>query len=245
VDSKMVSKAIILAGGRGERLRPLTSDRPKPMIEVKGYPLLYHQMQWLKQFGIREIIISCGYLHEVIREYFQDGQKLDLSISYAIEQCPLGRGGGIKLASQYLTDDQEPVLVMNGDLLTDLCLSDLFSFHLNSKASATMVIVNLQSPYGIVQFDQEYYVNSFEEKPILPYWINAGIYVINHSALSEFPAQGDHEDNLFPKWAKERKLRAYDFKGFWRTIDTAKDLTELSNEIKIGPNAANNQKMFR
>lgn len=227
-----IENAIILAGGQGERLRPLTLDRPKPMIEVAGYPLLYHNVQWLKRYGIRTVVISCGYHSEVIREYFQDGSSLGLKILYSIEEHPLGRGGGIRLSSQLLTENREPILVMNGDGLTDLSLTNLFDFHQNSAAAATMVIVNLRSPYGIVQCDQEHYVRIFDEKPFLPYWINAGIYVINHELLSEFPVQGDHEATLFPRLAKERKLRAYDFTGFWRTVDTAKDLAELSRELE-------------
>ncbi len=219
-----IENAIILAGGLGERLRPLTSDRPKPMIEVAGYPLLYHNIRWLKKFGIKRVSISCGYHHEVIREYFQDGQKVGVEVVYSVEDNPLGRGGGIKLAGQSLTNVKEPVLVMNGDTLTDLPLTDLFGYHFSSGAAATMVIVKLRSPYGIVQCDYGNYVTHFVEKPELPYWINAGIYLISQKLLPEFPDKGDHEETLFPRLAQEHKLKAYKYSGFWKTIDTAKDL---------------------
>ena len=227
-----IENAIILAGGRGERLRPLTSDRPKPMIEVAGYPLLYHNMQWLKKAGIKTVTISCGYHHEVIREYFQDGQELGIKVIYSVEESPLGRGGGIKLAGQLLTDVKEPILVINGDTLTDLSLPDLYGYHFGSGAVATMVIVKLLSPYGIVQCDYGNYVTRFTEKPQLPYWINAGIYLISHKLLPEFPDKGDHEETLFPRLAQEHKLQAYKYTGFWKTVDTAKDLADLSKEME-------------
>lgn len=226
-----VTTAIVLAGGRGERLRPLTSDRPKPMISVIGQPLLHHSFVWLKKSGITRIVISCGYRHEVIREHFQDGSSLGLSISYSIEERPLGRGGGVKLASKMLGQTAERVLVINGDMITDLPLADLTRFHEQSRSSVTMATVPLLSPYGIVESDEQNNVVSFREKPALPYWINAGIYLIEPEILSEFPDEGDHEEALFPRLAEQQRLKSYRFKGFWRTIDTAKDLADLEKEL--------------
>ncbi|PWU03517.1 MAG: hypothetical protein C5B53_00370 [Candidatus Melainabacteria bacterium] len=227
-----ITTAIVLAGGRGERLRPLTSDRPKPMIVVYNYPLLHHSVVWLRRSGIKEIVISCGYRHEVIEEHFQDGRRFDLKITYSIEETPLGRGGGIKLASQSLTKASGPILVINGDMITDLPLKELAAFHTGAKCSITMVTVPLKSPYGIVESDNDNNVVSFREKPTLPYWINAGVYLIDKEVLKEFPDKGDHEELLFPRLAQEHRLKSFSFDGFWRTIDTAKDLADLQSELE-------------
>ena len=224
---KYCNQAIILAGGRGERLRPLTFDRPKPMIEIFGHPILYYSLNWLKTCGFKKVIIACSYKHEVISQCFGDGSDVGLEVSYAIEGKPLGRGGGIKLASQQLEDLNSPVLVLNGDLITRLAISELFKSHKSSQANITIVTVPLHSPYGIVEINDQDLATEFREKPILPYWINAGIYMVNGSMFSSFPDVGDHEETLFPRLAAQGQLHAYKFDGFWRTVDTLKDLEEL------------------
>src|ERR1700733_11192144 len=134
-----LTQAIILAGGRGERLRPLTTDRPKPMITVFDRPLLAYTLQWLKEAGIEDVVISCGYRHDVIRDYFQDGSGFGVKIQYSIEDKPLGRGGGIKLASHMLHAEPAPILVANGDVITDFPLADLLKEHTACGAPATVV----------------------------------------------------------------------------------------------------------
>jgi NDP-sugar pyrophosphorylase family protein len=227
-----LTQAIILAGGRGERLRPLTTDRPKPMIAVFDRPLLAHMLQWLQEAGIQDVVISCGYRHDVISDYFGDGSKFGLKISYSIEDTPLGRGGGIKLASNNLVRGDAPIFVANGDVITDLVLSDLYRAHTARGASSTVVTVPLRSPYGIADVRPDGFIREFREKPELPYWINAGIYLLNWEVLLRFPDEGDHEDTLFPELATEGTLSAYQFNGFWRAIDTAKDLADLKKELE-------------
>ena len=229
-----ITSAIILAGGRGERLRPLTSERPKPMIEVAGLPIIHRSMLWLKAAGINKIVIACGYQHQVIQNYFSQERGLGLDISYSIEEQPLGRGGAIKLAAHSLTGISKPSLVINGDNLTDLSLADLVIAHEQAAVAATIVAVPLRSPYGIIETDNNNKIIRFVEKPELPHWINAGIYVINSELWSQFPDIGDHEKTLFPKLVQDQQLQAYKFRGFWRTIDTAKDLFDLSSEIENG-----------
>ncbi len=236
VDNQMktyCNQAIILAGGRGERLRPLTYDRPKPMVEVLGRPILYYSLRWLRECGFKRAIIACSYKHEVISQYFGRGEDVGIDIAYAIEKEALGRGGGIKLASQQLDDRNSPVLVINGDLITRLALSDLFANHKASQAKVTIVTVPLHSPYGIVEIDANDLAVRFREKPTLPYWINAGIYLIDGSMFSAFPDKGDHEEILFPSLAANKQLHAYKFEGFWRTVDTIKDLEELKQDEPV------------
>jgi NDP-sugar pyrophosphorylase family protein len=126
----------------------------------------------------------------------------------------------------------EPVLAINGDLLTNVNLNELTAFHRQHKPSATIVSVPLKSPYGIVEIKDDSTVTGFTEKPELPFWINAGIYVLEPSLLSELPKIGDHEVETFPKLAKQGALRTFKTRAFWKTIDTVKDLTEVRSDFE-------------
>jgi NDP-sugar pyrophosphorylase family protein len=181
-----------------------------------------------------KLIIACGYQYQVIQNYFKNIPDLNIKIQYSVEEQPLGRGGAIKLAAKSLVDNQSPTLVMNGDILTDISLGNLLAEHERASASATIVTVPLHSPYGIVETDNQSNVTRFVEKPELPHWLNAGIYMINSELWSEFPEIGDHEKDLFPKLVESKQLKAYKYNGFWRTIDTAKDLFDLTSEIEKG-----------
>jgi NDP-sugar pyrophosphorylase family protein len=222
--------AIILAGGKGERLRPLTDNRPKGMVEVGGRPILAYQVAWLKYHGIEEITISCGYLAGVIQDYFQRGERFGVQIHYAVEEVPLGRGGGFRLAMNGF-ETNEPVVGTNGDNITNLNLRDLIETHQRAGVMATDVLSPLQSPYGIVDLDARNRIVAFREKPELPYWLNAGIYVFDPAIRDLLPERGDHEDTTFPALVAERRLLGYPTHAFWRTADTVKDLTELEREL--------------
>jgi len=222
--------AIILAGGKGERLRPLTDDRPKCMVEIAGRPILAYQLAWLRRHGILDVTISCGYLAEVIQARFGDGSDLGLRLRYAVEQQPLGRGGGFRYALGTIKTG-DPVVGTNGDVITNLDLSDLIGRHRESGAIATDVLVPMLSPYGIVEVDGDGFVQAFREKPELPYWLNAGIYVFDPAIRELLPALGDHEDTTFPRLAAERRLLGYRSRAFWRAADTIKDIGELEREL--------------
>ena len=222
-----MKQAIILAGGKGERLRPYTDDRPKPMVPLMGSPLLSHTIKWMISHGLRRIVICCGYLHQVIVDYFGNGSKYGISIEYLVEEQPLGRGGALRRAMELLEPTNEPVLAMNGDILTNLNLSDLVSFHKKHGGPVTLVSVPLVSPYGIVDMTESGLVTGFREKPELPFWINAGIYLFEHSLTPLLPKIGDHEVSTFPKMAAEGQLKCFQSKAFWRAVDTSKDLTQL------------------
>jgi NDP-sugar pyrophosphorylase family protein len=230
-------RAIVLAGGKGERLRPHTDDRPKPMVEIKGYPILAYQLSWLQRRGVGEVVVSCGYLHHVIQDYLGDGSVYGLDIKYSIEDTPLGRGGGIKAAFAQLDPAQadRPVVVTNGDILTDLKLEDMMQAHVERGVLATMYLAPLQSPYGVVDVDPESFVLTFREKPELPYWINAGVYIFSPAIYPHLPDKGDVEDTTFPQLAAERQLSAYLSRAYWRAVDTAKDLSEVSRELDSRP----------
>lgn len=227
-----VEHAIILAGGKGERLRPYTEDRPKPMVPVMGSPLLSYTVRWLVAQGVNKISICCGHMNQVIVDYFGDGSKWGARISYVIEDSPLGRGGAIKAALANTPTSARAVLAMNGDILTNLNISDLHAFHRQQKGMATLTTVPLSSPYGVVDIGESGDVVGFREKPELPFWINAGIYLLDRSILELLPEKGDHELSTFPQLASEGRLKAFRSKAFWRAVDTVKDLTELRHECE-------------
>ncbi|MDQ7841749.1 MAG: nucleotidyltransferase family protein [bacterium] len=225
-------QAIILAGGRGERLRPYTEDRPKPMVEVLGVPILAYQMHWLQTQGVSEVVVACGYRHEVIMDYFGDGAKWGMRIDYAVESLPLGRGGAIRSAFGRLRTPEQIVLATNGDIITNLRLEPVVAHHREGGNLATVVLTPYVSTYGLVEVTTDGRVAAFHEKPTLPYWINAGIYVLSREVIPHFPEVGDHERTTFPELAEQRRLGAYKSEAYWRSVDTVKDLSEVSRELE-------------
>jgi len=225
-------EALILAGGKGERLRPFTEGRPKPMVEIMGIPILGYQVRWLVGQGVTDIVIACGYRHEVIQDYFGDGTKLGSRIRYAIEETPLGRGGGLKQAMRMTSGAF--CVATNGDVLTNVRVSDVVAHHQRSGDVATLVLAPFTSPHGIVDVADDDRIVGFFEKPDLPYWINAGIYVMSRSILDWLPDVGDHETTTFPALVEERKLGAFKSRTYWRAVDTIKDLSEVTKELEQG-----------
>ncbi len=225
-------QAIILAGGKGERLRPYTNDRPKGMVEILGIPILGYQMQWLRANGIQEVYVSCGYLHEVIEDYFGDGQRWGMKIHDVVEDEPLGRGGGLKKAMRALSPQKGPVLAANGDVITTVDLREMLAQHERREALASILLTPFLSQYGIVEVSDDDFVLGFREKPELPYWINAGVYLLSREVLPLLPDRGDHEDTTFPRLAREKRFVSYRARAFWRGVDTVKDLSEVTKEME-------------
>lgn len=225
-------KAVILAGGFGKRLRPLTDSIPKALLPVAGRPILEWQIFWLRLHGFRELVLSVGYLWEKIKERLHDGAKYNIRITYVIEHEPLGTGGALMNAKQEL-EDSEKFIVINGDILTNLDL-EKFSTSIDGEVGA-IALVPLPSPFGIVDFDKETLkVRSFIEKPkIKDCWINAGVYMFNNGIFKYLPERGDMERTALPKLAEESKLKAIIFPDvFWASIDSHKDLEEASSIIQ-------------
>jgi NDP-sugar pyrophosphorylase family protein len=227
----MINIAIILAGGKGERLRPHTVDRPKPMIELAGRPILSYQIDQFKKAGIGTVVFACSYKKDFLIRSIGDGKSWGIKALYSIEEEPLGRGGGIKKAMSLLPSNWQNVLVTNGDNLWKIDIPDLIKNHLEKNAITTIVVSPLRSPYGIVEFDKSGRVKDFREKPILPHWVNAGAYVMRRDIYPLLPDRGDHEVETFPKLPKD-KFFVYQSEGYWRGIDTVKDLTEADKEIE-------------
>lgn len=225
-------KAVILAGGQGKRLRPLTNDRSKSMIEISGRPIIEWQIYWLRSHGIRNIVLCTGYMRESIIEYIGNGTKLDVQVEYAVEEEPLGTAGALKNSESLLGKD-EPFLVMNGDILTNLDPLNLFS-DITGDVRGVIAIVPLRSPYGVVDLNSDGSVGGFREKPILENnWINAGIYCLSPLVLPDLPQVGDLESKIFPEMSRDNNLRAIKYNNVkWRSIDSHKDIDEAQNEFR-------------
>jgi dTDP-glucose pyrophosphorylase len=175
------SPLVIMAGGKGVRLRPFTENCPKPLVKVAGKPMLEHIINRAKLEGFKEFVLSIHHLGYMIEDYFGDGKKFDVSINYLKEDAPLGTAGALSL----LTDIDQPFLVTNGDVLTDIRYGDLLDFHNRHSAVATMAVRRheWQHPFGVVQ-TQGIDIVGFEEKPISLSYINAGVYALSPEVLS-------------------------------------------------------------
>lgn len=232
----MFLKAVILAGGLGKRLRPLTEDKPKSMVEICGRPLAEWQILWLKSFGINEFVFLLGYAKEKVIEYFGSGKKLGVSISYVVEDEPLGTGGAIKNA-EHILRNENIFLVVNGDIITDLNPLEMASIIEKDESVAVIALVYMRSPYGIVKLDGEYIVE-FIEKPTIEHTINAGVYLMKPKIFEYLPERGDIERTAFPLLAGKKMLKGYIYRDvFWKSIDTIKDLEEVGERLKsIYPN---------
>ncbi|WP_433662596.1 nucleotidyltransferase family protein [Nocardia sp. CA-128927] len=226
-----VTQALILAGGQATRMRPYTDDAPKAMVPVAGAPIVGYQLTWLAQHGVDFVTISGGYRHEMIRDYVGDGSLFGLEVRYAIEDEPLGRGGGLKYAARQLADPDSPFFVLNGDVITTFSLTDLTTFHAERSGDVTVALSPYRSNWGVAELQGDL-IKGFTQSPELPYWINAGVYVFNPEVVELLPDRGDHEDSTFPMLAADGRLVGYRLSGYWRGIDTVKDVIEASKEIR-------------
>lgn len=223
--------ALIIAGGEGERLRPHTHDRPKNMVPVLGKPIVDRQLEWLRADGVTDAIFLCRYKAEVLQQHLGDGARYGLRVGYSREEEPLGRGGALKHGFPLVPAVEEYVVACNSDILTDQALSELVAFHHEKRAAATVMLTPLHSPYGVVDVLDDGRIDSFREKPVLPYWINAGIYVLSREFFALLPDRGDHETTTFPQLASEGRLFGYKSNAYWRAVDSVKDLSEAEKEL--------------
>lgn len=217
-------KAVILVGGEGTRLRPLTINTPKPMIPLVNIPLLEYTLHHLKQYGIREIILSTCYLPQVFESYFGDGSRFGLDITYVTEEKPLGTCGAVKNVEKYLDGT---FIVLNGDVITSLNLEDMISFHRTRGAVGTIYLTPVEDPtaYGLVLVDEKGRVESFLEKPswdqVTTSLINGGTYILELEVLDLVPAGQNYsfERGLFPALLeRDQPLFGYPSLAYWMEI---------------------------
>lgn len=230
------SKALILAGGKGTRLRPLTYKTPKALVEVQGKTLTEWIFDLLKKYGVRDAILSVGYLADQIRDYFTDGSKFGMNLEYVEEDPnkPLGTAGPIKLAEDMLKDS---FIVSNGDELKCINIPRMFRLHKRKNALVTIALTSVNDPsqYGVARLDGSR-ILEFVEKPkkeeAPSNFINSGFYIIEPEVIEMIP-KGKHcmlEKDIFPKLAREGKLRGFPFSGQW--MDTG-DYTRLERARRL------------
>ena len=213
-----------MAGGEGTRLRPLTSNQPKPMVPIVGKPCMEHILELLKQHGLEDVIVTVAFMPQAIRSYFGNGDSLGMSIEYSVEESPLGTAGSVRLASDRL---DETFLVISGDALCDVDLTDLIRFHREKEASVTIGLKSVENPleFGIVVTDEEGRVERFLEKPswsqVFSDTINTGIYVLEPEVLRHIPTDRpfDFSKELFPLLLEMgRPIYGYVFDDYWQDI---------------------------
>lgn len=234
--------ALILAGGKGERLRPLTDSMPKPLAPLNGRPILWYQVEWLKRAGVTNVIFLVGYRWEMVRQYFGDGTNFGIKAIYSVETSPLGRGGAIRVGMANVPEEEDTVMVLNGDIITSQEPAEVLNRHLERKQArpdllATVMVSPMISPYGLVDMDEDGDVTGFREKAELPHWINAGVYVFERSMAPLLPEIGDHEVMTFPELAANGRIAAFKSRSFWRSVDSFKDLREAEEYVKQLENA--------
>jgi NDP-sugar pyrophosphorylase family protein len=224
-------EAVILAGGKAERLGEAAGGRPKALVEVGGKPLAAYQVEQLAAAGVDRVLVSCAGGQEDVFEAALGG--IGPEIVAVPESEPLGRGGGIRYAAA-ARRDQGDLFALNGDELVDVDLSQLLELHRARGAAATITVVPLRSPFGVVDLDDDV-VTGFREAPRLDQWVSCGIYLLGEEALTRFPERGDHETTTFPELAAEGRLRALRHEGVWLTVNTPKDLRVASEYFAEHP----------
>ena len=217
-------KAIILAGGRGKRLRPITDYVPKPLVPIKNIPIIEWQLKYLKKFGIDEVIICTGYKQEMIENHL-NMKDIGIKIKFSIEKSPLGTGGAIKKAGKMIKD--KSFFVINGDTITNIDLKKL------ATKKNVIAAIELRTKYGILETDNGKIINFKEKKEISDTWMNAGIYHLEKEILKELPNKGDIEKTVFPDYAKKGILNISKFKNAkWYSVDSFKDMEECALEVE-------------
>ena len=224
--------AVVLSGGEGIRLRPITSDLPKGLVKVGGKPLLQWVVEWLKANGITNIVMGVAYLKEKIIDFFGDGARFGVRIQYSAHTVPGGTGEGFRLAIGRYVEDQT-FFALNGDQITDLRLKTMFAKHRRSRTLSTIAVVHPRLPFGLVKVDKRDYCRGFLEKPVLrDVNISTGIYVFEHDIVKHLPQTGDVERTTFPKLSKVGKVAAYKHRGSFITINSLRELEDAEKRMR-------------
>lgn len=233
-------KAVILVGGEGRRLRPLTVTTPKPLLSLVNIPFLGHALKMLKRYGVEEVILATGYLPETFETHFGHGEKFGLKITYVTEKRPLDTCGAVKNVQNLLDDT---FLVFNGDVLTGLNLASLIRHHQKNRAMATLSLTWVENPtgYGLVTFDDKGWVKGFLEKPswdqVNSHWVNAGIYVLEPEILDYAPDAQKHsfERGLFPTLLQAKKpVLSFCSNDYWVDIGNPENYLMAHHNILYG-----------
>ncbi|HEX8088359.1 MAG TPA: NDP-sugar synthase [Blastocatellia bacterium] len=233
-------QALILAGGKGTRLRPLTMHTPKPIVPIANRPFLLYQLELLKRADVRDVILSLSYQPQKIEDRLGDGTDYGVRISYTVEASPLGTAGAYRNAAGLIS---QTTVVLNGDVLTDIDLNDVIRSHRERAAAATIVLTPVPNPtaYGLVETDSEGRVSRFLEKPkpdeVTCDTINAGIYILEPRVLDYVP-EGEpfmFEYGVFPQLLERKEpFYAYTWRGYWRDIGTSASYRQANMDVLAG-----------
>ena len=218
-------EAIILAGGQGKRLKPITDYVPKPLVPLDNIPIIEWQIKYLKKFGVDKIVICSGYKAQMIQNYLSVKNNKGLEIKFSNEKTPLGTGGAIRQAGNLIQN--ESFIVINGDIITNIDLKKLLEIP-NSIAA-----IELRTKFGIMDTSETKVIKFTEKKAIPEIWMNAGIYHLKKNILKVLPKKGDIEKTIFPEYAKKGLLNTVKFRNVdWFSIDSLKDIEECSLKIR-------------
>jgi NDP-sugar pyrophosphorylase family protein len=224
-------EAIILAGGKAERLGDAAGGLPKPLVPVAGRPLAAWQIGLLRRAGVERVIVSCNAGAGKSFAAALDGLGPEVAIAEEPER--LGRGGGIRFAARERQEEGD-VLALNGDELLDVDFTALLEHHRSTGAAATITVAQPTSPFGVVVLDGDR-VTGFAEGGTIECSVSCGVYVLGEEALARFPERGDHETTAFPELAAEGALRAFRHEGLWLTVNTPKDLRRAEEYVSEHP----------
>ena len=233
-------KAVVLVGGQGTRLRPITYDIPKSLVPLRNRPFMGYMLDFLRNAGLDGAVLSLGYLPDPIQEYLSGCDLGGFSVDYAVEDRALGTAGGIKNAEQYL--DGGPFVVVNGDVLTGMDLRSTIERHMSTDALATITLTSVEDPtaYGLVEVDHDMLVRRFIEKPahdeVSTNLINAGVYVFEPEVLEMIPSgrEVSIEREVFPRLQAQGKLHAHVSSSYWRDIGTPRSYIAASHDVLSG-----------
>jgi mannose-1-phosphate guanylyltransferase len=234
-------QAVILVGGQGTRLRPITYDVPKALVPLRNRPFIGYMLDFLRSGGLDGAVLSLGYLPTPIQEYLAECDLNGFSVNYAVEDSTLGTAGGIKNASRYIEGDS-PVVAVNGDVLSGMDLKNMIEKHESSGALATITLTSVEDPtaYGLVEVDHDMVVHRFIEKPaadeVTTSLVNAGIYVLEPEVLEMIPPHREVsiEREIFPELQAMGRLRAYISGSYWRDIGTPRSYLAASHDVLSG-----------
>lgn len=225
-------KAVILAGGKGTRLRPYTTVLPKPLMPIGDMPILEIMLRQMKCAGVNEVILTVGHLAELLRAFFNDGKQLGLKIDYSYEEKPLGTAGPLSL----IGDLKNTFLVSNGDVLTTLSLSDLISYHKNMGAVATIAMHarQVKIDLGVLEFDQGFQLTGYIEKPTYNFHVSMGIYVFEPQVLAYIPPNEylDFPDLVLKLIQAGEKVVGFPFDGYWQDLGRPDDYEQAVIEFE-------------
>jgi len=225
-------KVVILCGGEGTRLNEYTDKIPKPLIEIGGKPILWHIMKIYSHYGYNEFILCLGYKGEKIKEYFQSNDHGFENVRFADTGLRNNKAERLKRVEKFI--DGENFFLAYGDDVSNVNIKKILEFHLKNKKIATITTVNLVSQYGILKLNKKNEITDFEEKPVLDYWVNGGFFVLNKKIFSRIKKGMELEDDVFRKLSKAREICAFKHKGFWKSMNTLKDVKELNDIWESG-----------